>query len=115
MRDIMAGKREGKQRETYAFDMFAYRVKKYIGAYAAAMGGVDIILFTGGIGENAWWQRQESCRGLEFLGAEIDIEQNEAMAGKDGIISKADSRVKILSVTTDEELVIAQDTYSIVK
>ena len=115
MRDIMAGKREGKQRETYAFDMFAYRVKKYIGAYAAAMGGVDIILFTGGIGENAWWQRQEICRGLEFLGAEIDIEQNEAMAGKDGIISKADSRVKILSVTTDEELVIAQDTYSIVK
>ena len=113
MRDIMAGKREGK--ETYAFDMFAYRVKKYIGAYAAAMGGVDAILFTGGIGENAWWQRQEICRGLEFLGAEIDEKQNEAMAGQDGIISKESSKVKILSVTTDEELVIAQDTYSIVK
>ena len=115
MRDIMAGKREGKERETYAFDMFAYRVKKYIGAYAAAMGGVDAILFTGGIGENAWWQRQEICRGLEFLGAEIDEKQNEAMAGQDGIISKESSRIKILSVTTDEELVIAQDTYSIVK
>lgn len=115
MRDIMAGKREGKQRETYAFDMFAYRVRKYIGAYAAAMGGVDIILFTGGIGENAWWQRQEICEGLEFLGAEMDKEANEKMAGQDGIISKPDSRVKILSVTTDEELVIAQDTYSIVK
>ncbi|MEE0947834.1 MAG: acetate kinase [Bacteroidales bacterium] len=115
MRDIMAGKRERKERETYAFDMFAYRVKKYIGAYAAAMGGVDAILFTGGIGENAWWQRQEICRGLEFLGAEIDEKQNEAMAGQDGIISKESSRVKILSVTTDEELVIAQDTYSIVK
>ena len=115
MRDIMAGKREGKERETYAFDMFAYRVKKYIGAYAPAMGGVDAILFTGGIGENAWWQRQEICRGLEFLGAEIDEKQNEAMAGQDGIISKESSRVKILSVTTDEELVIAQDTYSIVK
>ena len=115
MRDIMAGKREGKERETYAFDMFAYRVKKYIGAYAAAMGGVDAILFTGGIGENAWWQRQEICRGLEFLGAEIDEKQNEAMAGQDGIISKERSKVKILSVTTDEELVIAQDTYSIVK
>lgn len=115
MRDIMAGKREGKERETYAFDMFAYRVKKYIGAYAAAMGGVDAILFTGGIGENAWWQRQEICRGLEFLGAEIDEKQNEAMAGQDGIISRESSRVKILSVTTDEELVIAQDTYSIVK
>lgn len=115
MRDIMAGKREGKERETYAFDMFAYRVKKYIGAYAAAMGGVDAILFTGGIGENAWWQRQEICRGLEFLGAEIDEKQNEAMAGQDGIISKENSRVKILSVTTDEELVIAQDTFSLVK
>ena len=115
MRDIMAGKREGKERETYAFDMFAYRVKKYIGAYAAAMGGVDAILFTGGIGENAWWQRQEICRGLEFLGAEIDEKQNEAMAGQDGIISKESSKVKILSVTTDEELVIAQDTCSIVK
>ena len=115
MRDIMAGKREGKGRETYAFDMFAYRVKKYIGAYAAAMGGVDAILFTGGIGENAWWQRQEICRGLEFLGAEIDEKQNEAMAGQDGIISKESSRVKILSVTTDEELVIAQETYSTVK
>ena len=115
MRDIMAGKREGKERETYAFDMFAYRVKKYIGAYAAAMGGVDAILFAGGIGENAWWQRQEICRGLEFLGAEIDEKQNEAMAGQDGIISKESSKVKILSVTTDEELVIAQDTYSIVK
>ncbi len=115
MRDIIAGKNEGKKRETFAFDMFAYRVKKYIGAYAAAMGGVDAILFTGGIGENAWLQRQEICRGLEFLGAEIDEKANEAMAGKDGIISKADSRVKILSVTTDEELVIAQDTYAIVK
>ncbi len=115
MRDIMAAKREGKERETYAFDMFAYRVKKYIGAYAAAMGGVDAILFTGGIGENAWWQRQEISRGLEFLGAEIDFEKNEAMAGQDGIISKEGSRVKILSVTTDEELVIAQDTYALVK
>lgn len=115
MRDIIAGKNEGKKRETFAFDMFAYRVKKYIGAYAAAMGGVDAILFTGGIGENAWLQRQTICQGLEFLGAEIDEKANEAMAGKDGIISKADSRVKILSVTTDEELVIAQDTYAIVK
>lgn len=115
MRDIIAGKNEGKKRETFAFDMFAYRVKKYIGAYAAAMGGVDAILFTGGIGENAWLQRQAICQGLEFLGVEIDEKANEAMAGKDGIISKADSRVKILSVTTDEELVIAQDTYAIVK
>ncbi|MDR1006660.1 MAG: acetate kinase [Bacteroidales bacterium] len=115
MRDIIAGKQAGKERETYAFDMFAYRVKKYIGAYAAAMGGVDLILFTGGIGENATLQREAICNGLEFLGAEIDNKQNEAMAGKDGIISKSSSRVKILSVTTDEELVIATDTYALIK
>lgn len=115
MRDIMAAKREGKEREGNAFDVFAYRVKKYIGAYAAAMGGVDIILFTGGIGENAWWQRQEICNGLEFLGAKIDKKVNEEMAGKDGIISTDDSTIKILSVTTDEEYVIAKDTYELAK
>ncbi|MCF0211132.1 MAG: acetate kinase [Bacteroidales bacterium] len=115
MRDIMAAKRAGKERETIAFDVFAYRVKKYIGAYAVAMGGVDIILFTGGIGENAWWQRQECCNGIEFLGAEIDKKVNEEMAGKDGIISTANSKVKILSVTTDEEYVIAKDTYELAK
>lgn len=113
MRDIMAGKREGNQRLSDAFDVFAYRVKKYIGAYAAAMGGVDIILFTGGIGENAWWQRQAICEGLEFLGAVMDKEVNEHTAGKDGIISVADSKVKILSVTTDEEYVIAKDTFDL--
>ncbi|MGP1514367.1 MAG: acetate/propionate family kinase [Bacteroidales bacterium] len=115
MRDIMAGKREGNQRLSDAFDVFAYRVKKYIGAYAAAMGGVDIILFTGGIGENAWWQREAISSGLEFLGAKIDKYINEDMAGKDGIISTPDSKVKILSVTTDEEYVIAKDTFDLCK
>jgi acetate kinase len=115
MRDIIAGKQAGKERETYAFDMFAYRVKKYIGAYAAIMGGVDIILFTGGIVENAYLQRESICNGLEFLGAEMDKVQNEAFAGKDGIISTQSSRVKILSVNTDEELVIATDTYGLMK
>ena len=113
MRDIMAGKREGNQRLSDAFDVFAYRVKKYIGAYAAAMGGVDIILFTGGIGENAWWQREAISEGLEFLGAKIDKKVNEEMAGKDGIISTTDSKVKLLSVTTDEEYVIAKDTFDL--
>ncbi|MDR1846760.1 MAG: acetate kinase [Bacteroidales bacterium] len=115
MRDIIAGKQAGKERETYAFDMFAYRVKEYIGAYAAVMGGVDIILFTGGIGENAWLQREAICNGLEFIGAKLDKARNEALAGKDGIISQPESRVKILSVTTDEELVIAMDTYKLAK
>ncbi len=115
MRDIMAGKRAGNQKLGDAFDVFAYRVRKYIGAYAAAMGGVDIILFTGGIGENAWWQREAICTGLEFLGAEIDKTINEQTAGKDGIISTNNSKVKILSVTTDEEYVIAKDTYDLCK
>ncbi|MCQ2285480.1 MAG: acetate kinase [Bacteroidales bacterium] len=116
MRDIYAGKKEGDKRSTYAFDMFAYRVRKYIGAYAAAMGGVDIILFTGGIGENAWFQREAICNeNLEFLGAKLDKEANQRFAGQDGIISTPDSKVKVLSVTTNEELVIATDTYNLVK
>lgn len=115
MRDIMAAKREGKEKESNAFDVFAYRVKKYIGAYAAAMNGVDIILFTGGIGENAWWQRQEICNGLDYLGAHIDVKVNEQTAGIDGIISTPESKVKIIAVTTDEEYVIAKDTYELAK
>ncbi|MDR2868319.1 MAG: acetate kinase [Bacteroidales bacterium] len=116
MRDIMAGKDSGDLRSKYAFDMFAYRVKKYIGAYAVAMGGVDIILFTGGIGENAWRQREAICdENIAFLGAYLDKEANQQFAGKDGIISTADSKVKIISVCTDEEMVIATDTYNIVK
>lgn len=116
MRDIYARKQEGDQRAKYAFELFAYRVKKYIGAYTVAMGGVDIILFTGGIGENAWYQREAICdEGLEFLGAFMDKQANRDMAGKDGIISTKDSRVKILSVTTNEELVIASDTYRLIK
>lgn len=114
MRDIRAGKDAGDERSHNAFYMFAYRVKKYIGAYAAAMGGVDIILFTGGIGENAWFQREAICDGLEFLGTKLDLEANEKCAGEDGIISTPDSKVKLVSVTTNEELVIATDTYNLI-
>lgn len=115
MRDIRAGKDAGDERSTYAFNMFAYRVKKYIGAYAAAMGGVDLILFTGGIGENAWFQREAICDGLEFLGTKLDIEANKKFAGDDGIISTPESKVKLVSVTTNEELVMAMETYNLVK
>ncbi len=115
MRDITSAKLEGKERESNAFNVFAYRVKKYIGAYAAVMNGVDIILFTGGIGENAWRQREAICKGLDYLGAEIDDKINEQTTGKDGIISTTNSKVKILSVTTDEEYVIAKDTYELSK
>ena len=115
MRDIRAGRDAGDERSTYAFNMFAYRVKKYIGAYAAAMGGVDIILFTGGIGENAWFQREAICDGLEFLGTKLDLEANKKYAGEDGIISTPNSRVKLVSVTTNEELVMAMETYNLAK
>jgi len=114
MRDIRAGKDAGDDRCKHAFDMFAYRVKKYIGAYTAAMNGVDIIAMTGGIGENAWFMREAILENLEFLGIELDKKANEEFAGCDGVISKASSRVKVLSVTTNEELVIAQDTYGLV-
>src|SRR5574344_942643 len=114
MRDIRAGKESGDERSTYAFDIFAYRVRKYIGAYAAAMGGVDAILFTGGIGENAFFQREAICQGLEFLGTKLDKELNEKIIGDDAIISTPDSKVKLIVIATNEELVIATDTFKLV-
>lgn len=115
MRDIRAGKDAGDERCKHAFDMFAYRVKKYIGAYAAAMNGVDIIAMTGGIGENAWFMREAILEDMEFFGIELDKVANEKYAGEDGVISSSNSKVKVLSVTTNEELVIAQDTYNLAK
>jgi acetate kinase len=115
MRDIRAGKDAGDERCKYAFDMFAYRVKKYIGAYVAAMNGVDIIAMTGGIGENAWFMREAILENMEFFGLILDKEANKTFAGSDGVISTPSSKVKALSVTTNEELVIAQDTYYLVK
>lgn len=111
MRDVRAGRDAGDERCTYAFDMFAYRVKKYIGAYMAAMNGADIIAMTGGIGENAWFMREPILSDMEFLGIKLDKKANEEFAGCDGVISAPDSKVKVLSVTTNEELVIAQDTF----
>ena len=115
MRDIRAGKDAGDERCKHAFDMFAYRVKKYIGAYAAAMNGVDIIAMTGGIGENAWFMREPILENMEYLGIELDKDANEKFAGCDGLISKPSSRVKVLSIATNEEFVIAQDTYNLVR
>ena len=113
MRDIRAGRDAGDERSTDAFNMFAYRLRKYIGAYAAAMGGVDVILFTGGIGENAWFQREKICENLEWIGAKLDPEANQKYCGEDGIISTPDSTTKLVVVTTNEELVIATDTYNL--
>ncbi len=94
--------------------MFAYRVKKYIGAYAASMGGVDLIVFTGGIGENDTESRRRILEGLEFMGIDYDNERNSLAKGKELIITRPGSKVLAMVMPTDEELVIATDTYNIV-
>ena len=115
MRDIRAGRDAGDERATYAFDMFALRVKRYIGGYMAEMGGCDLLLFTGGIGENAWFMRRPILEGLECLGIKVDLELNDKIMGEDVILSTPDSKVATVVVTTDEEYVIASDTYNLVK
>lgn len=114
MRDVETAAAEGNHRAQVSLDIYHYRIKKYIGAYAAAMGGVDVVIFTGGVGENGWETREETCQGLEFMGIDFDKEKNTKLRGKEALISKADSKVKVMVVPTNEELVIAQDTYEIV-
>jgi acetate kinase len=109
-----AADEKGDERAALAIKMFDYRIKKYIGAYAAAMGGVDVLVFTGGIGENSAITRSGICKDLTFLGIEIDEEINQTIRGDEKIISKNDARVKIMVVPTNEELMIAIDTQSIV-
>ncbi len=115
MREVEEAKAAGNKRAALALDMYHYRVKKYIGSYAAAMGGVDIIVFTGGIGENGPETRENICQDFEFLGLEFDAELNAGKRGKEIEISTKNSKVKTVVIPTDEELVIAQDTYKIVK
>lgn len=114
MRDVEIAAEEGHERAQLALQMYQYRVRKYIGAYAAAMGGIDAIVFTGGIGENDWITRKEAVKGLEFMGAELDHDVNTKLRGKQTIISKEDSRVKLMLIPTNEELVIASDTFEII-
>ena len=114
MRDIENAAKAGNHRAKVALDMFAYRVKKYIGAYAAALEGFDILVFTGGIGENDIRTRKSILAGLEFLGIKTDKEK-ENVRGKETILSAPDSKVKVLVVPTKEELMIAKDTYEIVE
>lgn len=113
MREIINEMKNGNPRAKLAFDVFCYRVKKYIGAYSAAMGGVDVLVFTAGIGENSPDVRKSVCEGLEFLGIKIDDEKNNSPE-KEKIISTDDSKVKVLVIPTNEELVIALDTAEIV-
>lgn len=115
IREVEAGIREGNERAKLAMEMYDYRIKKYIGAYAAAMGGVDIVVFTAGVGEHQWDVRQGACENLEFMGIKIDAEKNKANCGEEEIISAPDSKVKVVVVPTDEELLIASDTLDLVK
>ena len=108
-RDLEDAAAKGNERAQLALDMFCYQVKRYIGAYAAAMGGVDAIVFTAGVGENDIHTRQQVCAGLEFLGVKLDADRNN-VRGKVTEISAADSKVKVFLILTNEELAIAQDT-----
>lgn len=112
-RDIEQAAEKGNPRAKLALEVFSYRVRKYIGAYAAAMGGVDAIIFTAGLGENSATMREEICQGLEFLGLNIDKAKNN-VRGKETDISTTDSKVKVLLIPTNEELVIARDTKELV-
>jgi len=114
MREIGEKADKGNERAKLGLEMYAYRVKKYIGAYAAALGGVDVLIFTGGIGENAVDIRKNICNGLEFAGMDLDESKNNTR-GNEVIISSDNSKAKIIVIPTNEELVIAQDTYEIVK
>lgn len=114
MRDVENAANTGNERAQLALDMYFYRIKKYIGAYAAAMGGVDIIVFTAGVGENQIDMRAKVCDGLEFLGVKFDNERNQ-VRGEEAVISAPDSKVTVCVIPTDEELMIATDTMNLLK
>ena len=114
MREIQNAMEQGDVNAQLGFDMYTYRIKKFIGSYIAAMGGVDILVFTGGIGENSVITRQAVCRDMSFMGIVIDEEKNQEIRGVEAEINRSDAKVKVLVVPTNEELVIAQDTKTIV-
>ncbi len=114
MREIEEQAAEGNERSALALDMYNYRVRKYIGAYAAAMGGIDALIFTGGIGENADTTRLGATKGLEFLGIKIDKSKNKGLRGREADISAPEAPTTVLVLPTNEELVIARDTREIV-
>ncbi len=114
MRDVEQAAEDGNHRAQEAYKMYAYRVKKYIGAYAAAMGGLDVVVFTGGIGENDALTRANAIEGLEFLGIDFDFDLNNSVRAKEVSLTKENSKVKVVIIPTNEELMIAKDTYEIV-
>ena len=112
-RDILAGIAAGNDKARLAKEMYTYRIKKYIGAYAAAMGGVDIILFTGGAGENQWEVREGATKGLEYMGVKVDEKKNHSCRATEAVLSTDDSKVVVCCIPTDEELMIALDTQAL--
>ncbi|MGV8963891.1 MAG: acetate kinase [Candidatus Saccharimonadaceae bacterium] len=113
MREIEDAVEEGHERAKLAMDMYNYRIKKYVGSYAAVLGGLDILVFTGGVGENMSIMRKAVCENMEYMGIELDNEVNDASRSKEVIISKPNSKVTVVVIPTDEELTIAQDTNKI--
>ncbi len=114
-RDLETAMKAGDERAKLAYEMFEYRVRTYIGAYTAAMGGIDAIAFTGGIGENAISMRKAICKNLEYLGVEFDEELNDSRPSGNVELTKENSKVKVYKIETAEELVIARDTYKLIK
>ena len=114
-RDLQTAASEGNEKARLALDILSYDVKKYVGSYAAVLNGVDLIVFTGGIGENDDEVREQVCRNMEYMGIHFDTAANKGTRGKDKMLSMSDSKVIVMSITTDEELVIATDTMNLVK
>jgi len=114
MREVERASDDGNNRARLALEMYDYRITKYIGSYAAAMNGVDMIVFAGGIGENADRVREAICKNFGYLGLEFDSEKNKGLRSKEAVISKPDSKVKVLVVPTNEELVIAEETVKVI-
>jgi len=115
MRDIENAIKDGNDRARLALDMYEYRIKKYIGSFTAALGGIDILVFTGGVGENQTGTRQKVCESLAFMGVKIDAELNKSSRGKEVLLSTPDSTVKVVVIPTDEEFMIAADTLEIIE
>lgn len=114
-RDIHTAAEKGDERAQLTIDAFCHSVLKYIGAYTAVMGGLDLLVFTGGIGENDWQNREQICKNLGYLGVDFDAQINHELRGTDQILTKKASKTIVATVTTNEELVIARDTMNIVK
>ena len=115
MRDIENAAKAGNEKAIAAQDSYFYRIKKYIGAYAAAMEGIDVLVFTAGVGENQVCMREAACEGLEFMGIKLDKAKNATIRGEEAVISTPDSKVKVVVIPTDEELMIASDTMALIK